>query len=158
MSQSSRLERVKSSTQSLEGEESTYEHSKLKSNATMPIPSVIIASEQSQSMSKGKGIARKGWLVSVILAGVLVLFVYMAMIVWAPYCLVSKKKRGSLSKTDLCKRSVRRSHMDYSTLFLWSLLVSAASLALFWLLSAITAGIVSTMWGSSKSSKKLMTY
>jgi uncharacterized membrane protein len=103
------------------------------------------------SGSKKSGLARNGWVVSLILFGLFVLFVFMIMIAWAPYCLVSRKKYGSSKNDDCKKRSWRRSHLDYGRLFLWSLLVAVVAVFLFWLLSAITGGLVAAVWGGRKS-------
>lgn len=154
MSQSSRIERVKSANLSVDGEESVYEHSKQKSVSGVSAVSGnhgVVSSES--SMGKAKGIARNGWVVSLVLFGVFLLFVFLMAIAWAPYCLVSRKKKGKLCKLDLEKRSCRRSNLDYGRLFLWSLFFSGIAVFLFWLLSAITAGLVGSIWGGSKSMK-----
>ena len=152
---SSRLDKIKHSVASVEGEESLYEHTKQKSYGGVGVAAAPVESNYSKSMS-GAGIAKNAWVVALVLLAVFVLIVFMILIVWAPKCLVRRKKGdgSSYNKEDLCKRTGRRSNLDYGRTFAWALFVSAVAVLLFLILSAATAAMAGAIWGSAKSGKK----
>lgn len=152
MSSTGRAERIKASSINVGAEETTLSHSYEGTGQ-----------EGVQTANYGgmRGLARGGWVWAIVLFLFFVFIVFIILVAWAPKWLVRLTKdcddssRGKSSRGGAGLFGTRtRGCVDYGKTFLWAIVISVIVLLLFWLLTAVTAGLAAAFVGNGGNRKK----
>lgn len=151
MSTTGRAERIKASTIGLNAEETVLSHGYESTGQ-----------EGSHTSNYGgmRGLARGGWVWAIVLFLFFVFIVFIILVAWCPKWLTkltkdcddSSRSKSSRGGGVFCNRN--RGCIDYGKTFLWSIVVAVIALLLFWLLTAVTAGLASAFVGNGGSRHK----
>lgn len=152
MSSAGRSERIKASSINAGVEETTISHS---------YEGTGHEGVHTSNYGGMRGLARGGWVWAIILFLFFVFIVFIILVAWSPKWLIRLTKDCDDNSRSKSSRGVgvfgtrKRGCVDYGKAFLWAIVISIIVLLLFWLLTAVTAGLASVFVGNGGHSKKM---